>query len=127
VSWLFATASSSSTAPEAPAALPAATILACSSRIDGDLSPLEKVLDGPRARRLCEDRKNVFDHLHPRPLFKSVRHFSCDGAARVAFPKLCRGRAAPSCRRASLEQPPFSCSPSPLCSDSILDRRSGSR
>jgi hypothetical protein len=126
VSWLFATASSSSTAPEAPAA----TILACSSRIDGDPSPLDKLLDGragPRARRLCEDRKNVFDHLHPRPLFKSVRRFSRDCAARVAFPKLCRGRAAPSCRRASLEQQPFSCSPSPLCSDSILDRRSGCR
>lgn len=82
----FSSYSSSSSSSSHPGGPTAPTIMACSnwgmsSRDDNDgddRQGLALVLerrfdDGSQSRRLCGDRKGVFDHLHPRPLFKSVR------------------------------------------------------
>lgn len=50
----------------------APTILACSSNTLNRRMDEEHMALIGFGRQLCEDRKGVFDHLHPKPLFKSV-------------------------------------------------------
>ena len=60
-----------------PRLVEAPDILACSS------STLTRRMDAEHmaligaGRQLCEDRKGVFDHLYPKPLFRSVRVYFC--------------------------------------------------